>query len=111
MNHLFSRLARLTSDNIGRPRSFMVAVGTVVVWAACGPIFGYSDTWQLVINTGTTIVTFLMVFLIAHQQAVTDKAVHLKLDGINAGLADARDDLQGIEVLSDEQIEALKHSS
>src|SRR4051812_36073542 len=76
----FSEIARRVSDVVGSVWAFLLAVAVVIVWACTGPIFRYSDTWQLVINTGTTIVTFLMVFLIQSTQNRDAKAVHLKLD-------------------------------
>ena len=79
-NHLFGEIANYTSRAAGRASAFAVAAAVVIVWAVTGPIFGYSDTWQLVINTGTTIVTFLMVFLIQNTQNREGMAIHLKLD-------------------------------
>src|SRR5213082_1032976 len=76
----FSRFARWTERQVGTPISFATAVAIVVLWAGSGPFFGWSDTWQLVINTGTTIVTFLMVFLIQSTQSRDNQALHLKLD-------------------------------
>ena len=80
MNELFRRFAAHTSELVGSSWSFILAAVLIVAWAATGPAFGYSDTWQLVINTGTTIVTFLKVFLIQNIQNRDAKAIHLKLD-------------------------------
>ena len=104
----FSQAAQWTSRQCGRPLTFGLAVGTVVVWAMTGPIFHYSDTWQLVINTGTTIVTFLMVFLIQNTQNRDAKAVHLKLDELIRALKNARNELVDLENLSDEQLTKLE---
>jgi low affinity Fe/Cu permease len=90
------------------PSSFFIAVAVVVVWAATGPMFGFSDTWQLVINTGTTIVTFLMVFLIQNTQNRDAKAMQLKLDELIRALSHARNELVDLENQPDEQIEELK---
>jgi low affinity Fe/Cu permease len=83
-----------------------VAVGIIVVWGVTGPIFHFSDTWQLVINTGTTIVTFLMVFLIQHTQNRDAKALHIKLDELLRAMSEARNDIIDIEEEADEVIEA-----
>ena len=79
----FTRFARTASRLAGSPAAFIIAIGVVVVWSMTGPIFGFSDTWQLVINTGTTIVTFLMVFLIQNTQNRDAEAVQIKLDEFN----------------------------
>jgi low affinity Fe/Cu permease len=86
----------------------MLAAAVVVVWAFTGPLFGYSDTWQLVINTGTTIVTFLMVFLIQNTQNRDAKAIHLKLDELIRAGVHARNELVELELLSDEELEQLQ---
>src|SRR4029077_2149802 len=92
----------------GSTPAFTIAVGIILVWAVTGPIFHYSDTWQLVINTGTTIVTFLMVFLIQRSQNNDSRAVHLKLNEIVAALAGASSRLINVEDMSEEEI-ALLH--
>jgi len=103
----FRRLAAKTAYYSGRPATFTIAVIIVLVWAVTGPIFHYSDTWQLIINTGTTIVTFLMVFLIQATQNRDTTAVQLKLDElIRAG--EARNRLIAVEELSDKELEELK---
>jgi low affinity Fe/Cu permease len=99
-----SRTARLT----GKPAAFLIAFLTVGVWAVTGPIFGYSDTWQLVINTGTTIVTFLMVFLIQNTQNRDTIALQLKLDELIMATRGARNDLACIEDGSEEDMEAVR---
>jgi low affinity Fe/Cu permease len=108
MNDLFRKFAHSTSQAVGSPWAFIIAVFIVVVWSVTGPIFGYSDTWQLVINTGTTIVTFLMVFLIQNTQNRDAKALHLKLDELLRGVEGARTGLVDLENLSDEELETLQ---
>ena len=106
----FSHAAQWTSRQCGRPLTFGLAAAIVVVWAITGPMFGYSDTWQLVINTGATIVTFLMVFLIQNTQNRDSSAVQLKLDELIRASAHARNRLLTIEDLSEEELEELKQS-
>lgn len=106
----FSHAAQWTSRQCGRPLTFGLAAAIVLVWAITGPMFGYSDTWQLVINTGTTIVTFLMVFLIQNTQNRDSSAVQLKLDELIRASAHARNRLLTIEDLSEEELEELKQS-
>ena len=102
----FSRMASLTSAWTGTPSAFMVALGTVLLWAVTGPIFSYSDTWQLVINTGTTIVTFLMVFLIQNTQNRDTKALQVKLAELIVALEGANNEIAKIEEASDDELEA-----
>ena len=104
---LFTRFAKATSQLAGRPVTFILAVLLLVVWAATGPLFGYSDTWQLVINTGTTIVTFLMVFLIQATQNRDTEALHLKLDEVIRALHGARNSFMNLEDLSEEELTKL----
>jgi low affinity Fe/Cu permease len=104
----FRRFSHLTSTGVGSPWAFAVASMTIVVWAATGPLFHFSDTWQLVINTGTTIVTFLMVFLIQNTQNRDAIAIHLKLDELIRALKGARNQLVDLEELSDEELEKLR---
>jgi low affinity Fe/Cu permease len=85
MRATFRAFAALASDWVGSPMAFIVGLGLIVVWAITGPMFGYSDTWQLVVNTATTIVTFLMVFLIQNTQNRDARAIHLKLDELLRG--------------------------
>lgn len=104
----FRQFAQWSSQRVGSPAAFAIAVGVVLVWAISGPVFGFSDTWQLVINTGTTIVTFLMVFLIQNTQNRDARAMHLKLDELIRGVRGARDQLVDLEDLSDEELEKLQ---
>ena len=104
----FGRLALGTARLSGRPTTFLLATAVVIIWAITGPYFGYSDTWQLVINTGTTIVTFLMVFLIQATQNRDTLALQLKLDELILATRNARNHIAGIEKASDEEIEKTK---
>jgi low affinity Fe/Cu permease len=104
----FRVFARKSSAVLGSAWAFMVAIFIILIWAATGPIFHFSDTWQLIINTGTTIVTFLMVFLIQNTQNRDAKAVHLKLDEIIRALKGARNQLVDLEKLSDEDLDRLE---
>jgi low affinity Fe/Cu permease len=108
MNDLFRKFAQVTSHITGTPWAFLVAVLIIVVWAVTGPIFGYSDTWQLVINTGTTIITFLMVFLIQNTQNRDAKAIHLKLDELIKGVKGARNSMVDLEDLTDKELKELE---
>jgi low affinity Fe/Cu permease len=104
----FRKFAHRTSSSVGSPWAIILAVTVIVLWAATGPIFHFSDTWQLVINTGTTIVTFLMVFLIQNTQNRDAIAIHLKLDELIRAMKGARNKLVDLEELSDEELEALR---
>ena len=104
----FRVFARVTSSVLGSAWAFVVALLIIVIWAATGPTFHYSDTWQLIINTGTTIVTFLMVFLIQNTQNRDAKAVHLKLDELIRAMSGARNNLVDLEKLSDDQLKKLE---
>lgn len=108
MNELFRKFAHKTSVVVGSPWAFITAVTIIVIWGVTGPIFGFSDTWQLIINTGTTIVTFLMVFLIQNTQNRDAIAIHLKLDELICGVEGARTGLVDLEDLSDEELEQLQ---
>lgn len=104
----FSRMANRTARWVGHPVMFILAVAVLVLWAASGPFFHFSDTWQLIINTGTTIVTFLVVFLIQNTQNRDAKALHLKLDELIRSHVPARNDMIDIEKLSDEELDELE---
>jgi low affinity Fe/Cu permease len=108
MNELFRLFAQKTSQLVGSSWAFILAVLIIVAWAITGPVFHYSDTWQLVINTGTTIITFLMVFLIQNTQNRDAKAIHLKLDELIKGVKGARTGLVNLEQLSDADLERLQ---
>jgi low affinity Fe/Cu permease len=107
MNELFRKFARTTSDLVGSPIAFIIATLAIVIWALAGPMFGFSDTWQLVINTATTVITFIIVFLIQNTQNRDAKAIHLKLDELMRGVKGARTGLVSLEELSDEELEQL----
>jgi len=104
----FGVFARKTSNILGSAWAFVLAIVIIVVWGLTGPTFHYSDTWQLIINTGTTIVTFLMVFLIQNTQNRDAKAVHLKLDELIRALGPARNKLVDLEKLSDDDLKMLE---
>jgi low affinity Fe/Cu permease len=104
----FGVLARKMSTVLGSPWAFVCAILIIVIWAMTGPTFHYSDTWQLIINTGTTIVTFLMVFLIQNTQNRDAKAVHLKLDELIRALGPARNQLVDLEKFSDDDLKKLE---
>ena len=108
VNLWFSRFASRTATLVGHPYMFLTAVVVLVIWAVSGPFFHFSDTWQLIINTGTTIITFLVVFLIQNTQNRDAKALHLKLDELIRSHVPAHNDMIDIEKLSDEELENLK---
>ena len=106
-NSLFERFANAATKFTGSSPAFISAAGIIVLWAACGPLFDYSETWQLVINTGTTIITFLMVFLIQKAQNKDGKAIQLKLNELIAAHERASNRMVDIEDLSEEELDQL----
>jgi len=108
MSRLFAKISNRVAHWAGHYVAFVLAVSIIIVWAVTGPLFGFSDTWQLVINTGTTIVTFLMVFLIQNTQNRDALAVHLKLDELLRAIGEADNALMEVEDETDEELEELK---
>lgn len=104
----FRRMSRAVSNAIGTPIAFVIATLFILGWVATGPLFGYSNTWQLVINTATTIITFLVVFLIQNTQNHDSRALHLKLDELLRAIKEARTNLVDLEELPDEDIARLE---
>jgi low affinity Fe/Cu permease len=104
MRDVFRRFATRTAEAVGSPAAFVIGLTLIVLWAATGPFFGYSDTWQLVVNTATTIITFLMVFLIQATQNRDAKAIHLKLDELLRGVQGARTAMVALENSTDEEL-------
>ena len=108
MHKTFTRIATMISTAAGQPLSFIMSVMIIVVWGVTGPLFHFSDTWQLVVNTGTTIITFLMVFLIQNSQNRDGAAMQAKLDELLRAVDKAREQFIGIEHLTDRQIEMIR---
>ena len=108
MRKFFNWFATRTSTAAGQPLTFIIALTVILVWAVTGPIFHFSDTWQLIINTGTTIITFLMVFLIQNSQNRDGAAMQAKLDELLRAVDKARETFIGIEHLTDDQLELLR---
>jgi low affinity Fe/Cu permease len=108
INSPFTRFAKKTSTFTGKPVTFIIAVSVILIWAATGPIFGYSDTWQLVINTGTTIITFLMVFLIQNTQNRDTEALQIKLDELIRAIEQANNSLLDLEEMDDKELDKIR---
>jgi len=104
----FGRLARLTAHAMGQPVAFGTALAIIILWAISGPIFGFSDTWQLIINTGTTIITFLMVFIIQNTQNRDAEAMHIKLDELIRAMDQAQNALLNLEELEEDDLERIR---
>ncbi len=107
LSDIFRKVSEKISTTVGTPAAFVGAILIILVWAGSGPLFNFSDTWQLIINTSTTIVTFLMVFLIQNTQNRDAKAIHIKLDELLKGVKGARTSLVNIEDVSDDELEEL----
>lgn len=107
-NSFFTRFAKRTASIAGRPLTFAAAVGVLIVWGVTGPVFGFSDTWQLIINTGTTIVTFLMVFLLQNTQNRDSEALQIKLDELIRSVKTARNEMMDLEDLDEEELDKIK---
>lgn len=110
MDTFFRKFSHAVSAFVGNPVAFFLSVTLVVIWALSGPLFSYSDTWQLTINTGTTIVTFLIVFLIQNTQNRDTKAINLKLDELIVAVKSARNSMVNVDELSDEKLEQLEEA-
>ena len=110
MSSRFTQLSRWIARVSGRPSTFLAAVAAVLIWGVLGPYFGYSDTWQLVINTATTIVTFLMVFLIQNTQNRDTEAIQLKLDEIIRAMKGAHNTLLDLEEMDEKHLDAIRDS-
>src|SRR3954471_13137694 len=108
MDKFFGRIASRCATIMGQPAAFLIATGACIIWAVTGPVFHYSDTWQLVINTGTTVLTFLAVFLIQNSQNRDGSAIQAKLDELLRAVDEARPQFIGIEHLTDQQIELVR---
>lgn len=108
MNRLFQYIAEKTALLVGTPWAFIAAVIVIIGWAASGPLFGYSDTWQLVVNTGTTIITFLIVFLIQNTQNRETRIVRLKLDELLRGVKGARTGFVSLDHMTDKELDEIE---
>ena len=108
MQRVFTAIASTIAGFSGRPLAFVLALGCIIVWAISGPIFGFSETWQLVVNTGTTIITFLMVFLLQNSQNRDSSAIQCKLDELIRAVEAARNQFIGIEHMTGDEIEQIR---
>ena len=108
LDRIFTAVAARIAAWAGQPAAFVLAMGVIIIWGATGPLFGYSDTWQLIINTGTTIVTFLMVFLIQNAQNRDASAIQAKLDELIRAVTNARNEYIGIEHLTDTELQKIR---
>ncbi|WP_150291934.1 low affinity iron permease family protein [Sphingobium estronivorans] len=108
MDRIFTAFAHRVSSWSGQPMAFILAMLVILIWVVTGPVFQYSDTWQLIINTGTTIITFLMVFLIQNAQNRDSSAIQAKMDELIRAIETARNEFIGIEHLTDAELEKIK---
>jgi low affinity Fe/Cu permease len=108
LNRFFDKFSTRATKITGSPWAFLIALGAIIIWAATGPMFGFSDTWQLIINTSTTIITFLMVFIIQQTQNKDTTAIHLKLNELIASNQQASNRLVDAEDLTEEELQVLK---
>jgi low affinity Fe/Cu permease len=108
LNQFFDKFSTRATKITGSPWAFIIALGAIIIWAATGPMFGFSDTWQLIINTSTTIITFLMVFIIQQTQNKDTTAIHLKLNELIASNQQASNRLVDAEDLTEEELQVLK---
>src|SRR5215469_15518981 len=108
LSRIFSKIAHWTAEQCGRATTFIIACAVIIIWGVTGPLFNYSDTWQLIINTGTTIVTFLMVFLMQNTQNRDTVSIQLKLDELIRANENARNAMLSLEDLTEEQLKRIK---
>jgi low affinity Fe/Cu permease len=108
MERIFTRIANWLATAMGQPLAFILALASIILWGCSGPIFGFSDTWQLVVNTSTTIITFLMVFLIQNAQNRDAAAIQAKLDELIRSVDSARNRFIGIEHLTEKELEKIR---
>ncbi|MES2495564.1 MAG: low affinity iron permease family protein [Pseudomonadota bacterium] len=108
MDHLFTRISARLASAVGQPLAFILALTGIILWSVTGPVFGFSDTWQLIVNTSTTIITFLMVFLIQNAQNRDAAAMQAKLDELIRAVAKARNEFIGIEHLTERELEIIR---
>lgn len=108
MDQFFTRIAAKIATAVGQPLAFVIALAFIIIWAFTGPVFGFSDTWQLIVNTSTTIITFLMVFLIQNAQNRDAAAMQAKLDELIRAIEPARNEFVGIEHLTESELETIR---